>query len=278
MAGLERDPERRGSPGGNTGPSTIASAISGLLRAAARDGAGTAKPIALQLPGLCVEALGARELLVQVQEIFVRRQYAFEAARPDPVIVDCGSNIGMATLYWKRVYPAARILGFEPNARCRQLALRNLEANRLTGCEIHPFAVGREEQERAFFINPERPASLRGSFLRERALGEASAVAVTRLSRWLPERVDLLKLDVEGAEHEVLEELISSGSLARVERMVIEYHHHLAPGDDRLAGFLNRLEASGFTYALDAARQRGDPGQFQDIMIHAAARSPATPR
>jgi hypothetical protein len=90
--------------------------------------------------------------------------------------------------------------------------------------------------------------------------------------------VDLLKLDVEGAEHEVLEDLMSSGSLARVERMAIEYHHHLAPGDDRLAGFLNRLEASGFTYLLEAGPKPGDPGQFQDIMIHAAPRSPARPR
>ena len=49
------------------------------------------------------------------EDIFINRVYEFEASRPDPRIIDCGSNIGMSVLYFKHVYPEARIVGFEPD-------------------------------------------------------------------------------------------------------------------------------------------------------------------
>src|ERR1700693_4874079 len=49
------------------------------------------------------------------EEIFIRQDYIFVSRRPDPLIIDCGSNIGMSILYFKRRYPKARIIGFEPD-------------------------------------------------------------------------------------------------------------------------------------------------------------------
>src|SRR5689334_22986375 len=48
-------------------------------------------------------------------QIFLNHHYAFEAARPDPRILDCGANMGVAIAYWKRRWPAARITAFEPD-------------------------------------------------------------------------------------------------------------------------------------------------------------------
>jgi hypothetical protein len=49
------------------------------------------------------------------KDIFIHRIYHFEAQRPDPLILDCGSNIGMSILYFKHIYPRARVIGFEPD-------------------------------------------------------------------------------------------------------------------------------------------------------------------
>ena len=51
----------------------------------------------------------------QREEIFRREQYRFETDAPAPFIVDCGANIGMATLYFKSLYPDATVLAFEPD-------------------------------------------------------------------------------------------------------------------------------------------------------------------
>ena len=45
-------------------------------------------------------------------EIFARQNYHFRAISESPVIFDCGANLGMATLYFKWLYPKARGRGF----------------------------------------------------------------------------------------------------------------------------------------------------------------------
>ena len=49
------------------------------------------------------------------REIFVGGIYMFECNTDRPIIVDCGSDIGMSILFFKRLYPKARIIGFEPD-------------------------------------------------------------------------------------------------------------------------------------------------------------------
>jgi FkbM family methyltransferase len=55
-------------------------------------------------------------------------------------------------------------------------------------------------------------------------------VKCERLSKTLAslDRVDRVKIDVEGAEWAILNDLIASGTLAKPERYIIEYHHDIA--------------------------------------------------
>src|SRR6266478_6270471 len=46
---------------------------------------------------------------LQYKDEFSERIYHFEAQRPDPLIIDGGSNIGMSILSFKRTYPQGRI-------------------------------------------------------------------------------------------------------------------------------------------------------------------------
>lgn len=107
---------------------------------------------------------------------------------------------------------------------------------------------------------------------RGRIAGTATAVPATRLSEHVDERVDFLKLDVEGAEQVVIRELDEAGKLERVRRMAIECHHHLDPDEDALSQILATLERRGFGYQLEARLDRA-PGarrrQFQNILVHA---------
>jgi hypothetical protein len=141
-------------------------------------------------------------------------------------------------------------------------------------------AVGPEEGVIEFYIDPQVPGSLTMSGLKSRRHGSPSEVACVTLSSQLSGKVGLLKLDIEGFEGAVLDELEKAGSLAFVDRMAIEYHHHIVADDDRLSKVLALLERNGFGYSLQAGHteldhiyRRENPGRFQDVMIYAYAKS-----
>ena len=81
--------------------------------------------------------------------------------------------------------------------------------------------------------------------------------------------VDFLKMDIEGAEEKVLRNLLETDKLPLVKEMVLEYHHHLTPDEDRLGTFLEMLERSKFGYQLKAPLAAPFPrGEFQGMLIY----------
>ena len=108
------------------------------------------------------------------------------------------------------------------------------------------------------------------SGLRDRLHKASRRVEVVRLSSELPAHVDLLKLDVEGMEWDVLEDLVEAGALPRIDRLAVEYHHHLPASSNRLSEFVGILETAGFGYEIAAHRPAGSCGpRYQDVMVYA---------
>jgi hypothetical protein len=80
----------------------------------------------------------------------------------------------------------------------------------------------------------------------------------------------LLKLDVEGAELGILEDLVETGKLSFVDQIIMEYHHHIEPDEDRLGQFLSLLEQNGFGYELRAPLDLPFPkGRQHNFMMYA---------
>ncbi|MDX6400972.1 MAG: hypothetical protein QOF27_1578, partial [Gaiellaceae bacterium] len=134
-------------------------------------------------------------------------------------------------------------------------------------------ALGTEDGEVLFYEDRDDPATLRMSTRAERLPGTASPVPQRRLSQLLGEDVDLLKLDVEGAEDDVLADLVDSNAVSRIRQLVVEYHHQLDPSRDLLGAFLERLRQQGFGYQVSArspvaSRAAAQPA-FQDVLVYA---------
>jgi len=179
----------------------------------------------------------------------------------------------MSVLFFKALYPGARVLAFEPAQRAHDLLVRNVEANGLRDVEVHRAALGREDGEVPFFEDRDDPATFRMSTRSERLPGTASPVPQRRLSQLLREEVDLLKLDIEGSEDDVLAELVDSQAVSRIHQLVVEYHHQLDPTRDFLGTFLECLRQQGFGYQVSAKgpvanRAAAEPA-FQDVLVYA---------
>jgi FkbM family methyltransferase len=211
-------------------------------------------------------------LVEMFEEIFVREHYYFEAETREPVIVDVGSNIGLAILFFKRLYPASRVIGYEPDPDAFRVLTRNISENRLDGVQVVNEAVHDRSDTVYLYGDPATPGSPQMSTRKERIGGRARAVPATRLSDHINGPVDFLKLDVEGAETVVIQDLERASKLQVIKRMAVEFHHHVDPDDDALSGMLATLERSGFGYQLEA-RLDASPGSrtrhFQNVLVHA---------
>jgi FkbM family methyltransferase len=228
-------------------------------------------PVTARLGTFTLHAHNRGELSFLFDEIFVKQEYAAPIVRHDPVILDCGANIGFATLYFKFRWPAARIISFEPHPGCFQLLQRHVQENALRDVTLVQAACGKSAGETSFFINHNFSplSSVHGSRSKN---AQEIKVKMVKLSDHITGDVDLLKLDVEGAEWDILEDLVTTGKLECIQRMVIEYHHRIGGAKAELSRFLKILEGSGFTYDLVAhvSPTQTFTGVFQDVMLYAS--------
>ncbi len=225
-----------------------------------------------------VTAYSLSTLMFLHKEIFIDADYFFKSRRADPFILDCGSNIGMSIVFFKALYPEAKIIGFEPEEHTFALLQKNISSNGLNKVQVHRAALGMEDSTVDFFVDPEAPDSLLMSTNRARLLKKKTSVQQVKLSAFIDREVDFLKLDVEGAEDAVLQDLVSSGAISKIDQMVVEYHHHIDKNKDAFSTFLGQLEKSGFGYQISTSDQisakvinaRVSRGHtFQDVLVYA---------
>ena len=124
---------------------------------------------------------------------------------------------------------------------------------------LHEVALDRGPGERTFYMFG--PASALVSSLRAESSAAAPKatypVRTVGLSEYIDGHVDLLKLDVEGAEGAIIQDLVESGKIASIDHIVMEYHHHITPEEDHLGQLLSGLESAGFGYDLWGIKHTG---------------------
>ncbi len=198
-----------------------------------------------------------------VQEIFVENVYMPLTLPNAPSIIDCGANIGMASIRFKDAYPDARILAFEADPLVYQTLVENLERTKLGG--VSPINAAVTSQPGVIRFSPDGDMGGRVD-----PQGSTSVPAV-RLSDYVLEPVDLLKLDVEGSEFDVIEDLVEHDKLRLVDKFVIEVHtgSRESAKVERLFGHLNR---AGYEIAVRWASPLGndDANHFSFFAGHNA--------
>jgi FkbM family methyltransferase len=203
-------------------------------------------------------------------EIFIDQEYYFVTDKQNPLIVDCGSNIGMSILYFKMVYPTSVILAFEPDKDAFSCLESNIRDNGLQSVCANKKALWSNEGPIDLYYDHNDPGSLGMSVIAQRIPKEKQVVEGVRLSRYIEGEVDFLKVDVEGAERDIIEELRNAGRLSYVRQMCIEFHHHIVKNADALSAMLLLLEDAGFGYQIEGNLERPFKSQrFQDILIYA---------
>jgi FkbM family methyltransferase len=216
-------------------------------------------PGALEFLGHRLEYFNQSDALFLIHEIFVNGAYTFESSNPRPRIVDCGANIGMAVLFFKTFRPDAEVIAFEPDPTTFARLVQTIEVNGLRGVRLENAAVGDKDGTVAFYGSRSGSGGITASVEPSWGGDTRQEVRAVRLSSWIKEPIDFLKLDVEGAEYDVVRDLVDSDAIGWVREAVIEYHE-LATRPDGLSHMIEALQGAGFdarVTAADAGRRAG---------------------
>lgn len=196
-------------------------------------------PVSTNVFGGSFRAGDAMAFVEMYRAFFGRQAYRFLARNPSPLIIDGGANVGVGVLYWKSICPDARIIAFEPDPA----TFSDLQANcaALAGVTLRRAALWVENGTLTF----KALGGVQGHLacLCPREDGQNVNVPAVRLRDLLTEPVELLKLDIEGAEIDVL--LDCADRLHLVDKLFVEYHSFVG-SRQRLRDFFGVLEGAGY--------------------------------
>ncbi len=225
--------------------------------------------------GFTVYTYNRDSLWFLFREIFVRGHYAFQSNVETPTIFDCGSNIGVATLFFKWLYPDSTIYAFEPDPVAFKILERNIQSNGLQSVHLNNVALGKKSGTITLYTQAENLTSLVASTLQERGGALPITVSLVPVSTFITQPVHFLKIDTEGAEVDIVKDLCSTNTMHYIQEMVIEYHHNINRDKSELSHILGDIEQSGFTYQIDAPfLPLIKKHRFQDLLLYCYRNKP----
>jgi FkbM family methyltransferase len=214
-----------------------------LERRAQRDPRRTAGEISIAPYGF--EYADAMSAWPQWDDVFVRRRLAFETSAPVPRIIDCGANIGLVSLFYLRQYPHAKLTAIEADPALAAICARNLARSCSTQFDLAAAAAWTANGESEFICEGSDSGTL--ASLGSSVTGASRTVPTVRLRDYLDDAVDLLKIDIEGAELPVLEDC--ADRLDRVRALAIDVHE-FDPERRQTGAIVDLLVRAGFTFGM----------------------------
>jgi FkbM family methyltransferase len=172
------------------------------------------------------------------------------------IILDCGSHCGCSARKFRHCYPHADIHCFEPNP-----TLAHYYAN--LNATFHPVAVYTEDTKQPFYLSTtvrregssliwqkclDAPPPYRRPVLDKE---HPCTVKCICLSRWIQEHCSKhdtvhLKLNCEGAEYAILQQLLDDGTIEWISHLYVDWHWHKIGLLKRVhSTIVRRLQSSG---------------------------------
>ncbi|AEF85245.1 methyltransferase FkbM family [Treponema primitia ZAS-2] len=173
-------------------------------------------------------------------QIFINFEYDFAIEKEPEVIIDAGANIGLASIYFANKYRQAKIIAIEPEKNNFELLLKNTAQY----TNIIPI--------QAALWNLDGKIDILDSGLGEcgymasdksintvlktpsvRYVQQVTSVTIKKIVKeYQLDRIDILKMDIEGSEKEVFSNSVEW--IDKVKSIIIELHEYMKSGCNRI--------------------------------------------
>lgn len=184
-------------------------------------------------------------------EIFHQNEYDYKNIKveKDDIVIDFGANIGIFSLYAEEKL-AKTIYAFEPIKEYADLFRKNLE--KYSNINFFQSAISYKDGKSEIIFNIEDNTILKDVWLEQNwkiddKKEEIELISINNFMNNL-EKVDYLKIDIEGSEYDIFEN-ITTENLNKIRKIGGEYHWNY---NNRLETTINKLKENNFdVYSFD---------------------------
>jgi FkbM family methyltransferase len=176
------------------------------------------------------------------KEVLREEEYNFQLDKPPNTIIDAGANIGLTAVWFSVRYPDAKIIAVEAERSNYDLLIRNVAEFP----NVVPVHAALWSHRGMLAVDDPAGAGEWAFQTTELEQGAPAAHGVVEsltvrdlMTRYNFSRIDLLKVDIEGAEQEVFADPGAPDWLFDVDAIVIELHDRFRPGCSR--AFFNQI-------------------------------------
>jgi FkbM family methyltransferase len=187
-----------------------------------------------------------------MHEIFKNKIYTKKyTIKPTDTIIDIGAHRGIASIFFSKLATKGQVYSLEPYLENYELLLRNLKLNNIEN--VHPINSGvlDSQGKRELGISSVNTGghSLYDSVLKNKVVAKfvtlKSIIEGNKLKK-----IDLLKIDCEGAESRILLAL-NKENFSKINNIALEYHEWMVPGYLNIESLRKHLESMNFEVQVD---------------------------
>ena len=194
----------------------------------------------------------AASFLSAYKEIFVSKIYQFEFENDQPAILDLGANIGLSVLYFKTIFPQAKITAFEADPKIFSYLEHNILTNGFNDVELINKAIWNQNSILRFHAE-----GADGGRVFDSSTEKMIEIEAVDICEHLEQHhYDFLKMDIEGAEDQVF--LALENHLAKFKYIFLEYHSSVGKPQS-LAVMLDLLTHNGFRFDIHSLMDSQQP-------------------
>ena len=197
----------------------------------------------LRIPGIknAIRLRKKSDDLKLFKQLMIHKEYEFTSPVEPIYIIDAGANIGLSSVFFAATYPDSEIIAIEPQNDNYALLTENTKNytnikcikaglwHKSTILEVADSGGGTA----SFMVNETNPSNL------DRVVA-MSTEEILKMHNW--PFVDLFKIDIEGAEKEVLSE--NTDWLSKTKILIIELHDRKKAGCSK--AFFNAFKDRNF--------------------------------
>ena len=229
-----------------------------------------------KLEGYTIEYTDQKEFEIIKKEIFKNQIYAIDLDNKEPIIIDAGAHIGLSIVFFKLLYPNSKITAFEPNPLLAPILEKNMNANAIDNVGIINKALDTQDGSKSFYIDNDGTWLSTGSYLPNawKGISKTQEIKVETtnaidafesvLQKNKSDKIDLLKMDIEGYEYTLLKYLNKNNKLSLIKNLIFEYH---PSSKNNLGRLMELLDIMSKNFKNIAFIQEGRLSAFEDLNI-----------
>jgi FkbM family methyltransferase len=222
--------------------------------------------------------------LLILKEIFLNQVYKFtnmtdlklKDSQNKSVIIDVGANIGIATAYFKYHYPNSKLIAIEASPINFTYLTKNIKENKFENIQVMNCFISNNNQRIKFYHDTFKPGGSFGEGFKSKTNYSVNEfyVETKKLSDIISNLQNIvIKIDVEGAEYDILEDLASSVNISNVLEITVEVSTYNQSHFNSLNTILSTFSELGFEprifsdYTTKQLLNKSRQGHLQLLLI-----------